>query len=193
MENKETRRKRILNNSFKEMYLKGYNGCSVNDLVQAANLPKGSFYNYFASKKQYAIYAIEYYGDLNQKDFNLLLDKTALPLDRIKNFFLAKISKSKDMGLEYGCFVGNLSEELGGIEPEIAAVATKFHQNIENKIVENLQEAKIANYLIEDIDENVLASVIVNMWQGTLLRVKVSHNADYFLDFYEVLEKKLLK
>ena len=192
MENKITRRNIIINNSFKEMYLKGFNGCSVNDLAKAAKIPKGSFYNYFESKEQYAVKAIEYYNQINKKDFDLLADKNEKPLDRIKTFYLAKISKTKNFGIEYGCFVGNLSEEVGGVDLDIAFAASNFHQEIENKIFNNLVEARENKELFNDLNENVIASIIVRMWQGVLLRTKVSHNSKYLLEFYEVLDKKLL-
>jgi len=33
----------------------GFQGASVNDLVAAAGVPKGSFYNHFSSKERFAI------------------------------------------------------------------------------------------------------------------------------------------
>jgi TetR/AcrR family transcriptional repressor of nem operon len=35
----------------------GYNGTSVQDIVRKAEVPKGSFYNYFKSKEELAIAA----------------------------------------------------------------------------------------------------------------------------------------
>ncbi len=35
----------------------GYNGTSVQDIVREADVPKGSFYNYFKSKEELAIAA----------------------------------------------------------------------------------------------------------------------------------------
>jgi TetR/AcrR family transcriptional repressor of nem operon len=38
----------------------GFNGCGVQDITAAAEIPKGSFYNYFASKEDFAQILEEY-------------------------------------------------------------------------------------------------------------------------------------
>ena len=41
------------------MTRRGYHGTGVLDIVQAAGIPKGSFYHYFASKEDFAVQALE--------------------------------------------------------------------------------------------------------------------------------------
>ena len=38
----------------------GYHGTGVQEIVQAAGIPKGSFYHYFASKEDFALQALDY-------------------------------------------------------------------------------------------------------------------------------------
>ncbi len=38
----------------------GYHGTGVQDIVQAAGIPKGSFYHYFDSKEDFALQALEH-------------------------------------------------------------------------------------------------------------------------------------
>ena len=40
---------------------RGFEGASVNDLVAAAGVPKGSFYNHFSSKEQFAVEHVNRY------------------------------------------------------------------------------------------------------------------------------------
>ncbi|MBL4709818.1 MAG: helix-turn-helix transcriptional regulator [Flavobacteriales bacterium] len=47
------------------MWSKGYNATSVNDIVKAAEVPKGSFYFYFKSKEDFAIKALEKYFSMH--------------------------------------------------------------------------------------------------------------------------------
>ena len=39
----------------------GFNGSSVQDITEAAGVPKGSFYNYFDSKEALGAAVIDYY------------------------------------------------------------------------------------------------------------------------------------
>ena len=61
MDKKQVKKNEILKKSIEVMYLKGYNGTSVQDITDAAGIPKGSFYNYFKNKEHYAVDALRYY------------------------------------------------------------------------------------------------------------------------------------
>jgi len=51
----------LLDKGIELLWSKGYNATSVNDIVKAAEVPKGSFYFYFDSKEDFAVRAIEKY------------------------------------------------------------------------------------------------------------------------------------
>ena len=51
----------LLERGIELLWSKGYNATSVNDIVKAANIPKGSFYFYFDSKEDFTVKAIEKY------------------------------------------------------------------------------------------------------------------------------------
>ena len=53
------------------LWSKGYNATSVNDIVKAADIPKGSFYFYFDSKEDFYVQAIKKYFDTN---FEIIFD-----------------------------------------------------------------------------------------------------------------------
>lgn len=46
-----TNRERIAEAAWDLFWLKGYHATSINDIAERAKLPKGSVYNYFASKE----------------------------------------------------------------------------------------------------------------------------------------------
>lgn len=193
MDKKTAKKNKIISDSIGLMYLNGYNGTSVKDITDAAGIPKGSFYNYFEGKEQYAIDAIDHYKAINNEVFKVLQDKTLAPLERIKMFYRIKIERAVEKGYNYGCFVGNLSEEVGGVYENISSTAEKFHQRKEDMIRDNLVEAREQGELSSSLDESVLAGVIVGSWQGALLRTKVAGEKKFLDGFYAVLEQELLK
>lgn len=194
MKNKENRKNQIINDSIELMYLKGYNGTSVKDITVAAGIPKGSFYNYFADKEQYAVDAIDYYyTEMGKERFALLEDKNLKPLDRIKEFYKQEIGQLEEKGLKFGCFAGNLTEEMGDVSKPIAKATAKFHNQIVEKIHKNLMEATKDGELEKHKDLNVLASFIVSSWQGSVLRMKVANDRSVLDEFYIILNEYLLK
>ena len=195
MDKRTERKNKIISDSIDLMYLKGYNATSVKDITDAAGIPKGSFYNYFDGKKQYAVDLIHFYTDSNYDDFLIFKNTEEQPLERIRKFYQRKIKKlkTKKEGTRYGCLVGNISEEVGGVNPLIAEAVAEFHQNIEQAIYDNLVEARQNNLLTNQLDERVLARVIVSNWQGALLRAKVAEDIQFIDDFYTVLNEDLLR
>lgn len=184
----------ILKNSIDIMYLKGYNGTSVQDITDAAGIPKGSFYNYFKNKEHYAVDALRYYffGGTDHP-FEIFKNKTVKPLDKIRNFYKALITRSANLDFKLGCFVGNLSQEMGDISTIISEATDEIHKEVEGKICGCLIEASRLNEIDSKVDSKKLANFIVSSWQGALLRTKVSKSRQELDAFYEVLVEVLLK
>ena len=193
MDTKTKRKLEILKASIHLMYLKGYNGTSVKDITVAAGIPKGSFYNYFTDKENYAVEAIRYYYTINSDSkFSILEDENLKPLTRIKVFFEQSIMILEENGLKLGCFVGNLSQEMGDVNDNIADATAAFYSKVIEVLEKNLKAAKVSGELKSEITLGILASFIVSAWQGSLLRMKVSRSKTPLLEFMVLLKKELL-
>ena len=65
MNRRADKHEQILEAGLEVMFLNGYNGTGVKDIVEAAGIPKGSFYNYFESKEDFALQATAVPADRN--------------------------------------------------------------------------------------------------------------------------------
>ena len=78
----------LLDKGIELLWANGYNATSVNDIVKAAEIPKGSFYFYFDSKEDFTVKALEKYFD---KQFPpvlaVLQDLSVSPKQRVLNFY----------------------------------------------------------------------------------------------------------
>lgn len=189
---KTERKKEIIKDSIELMYLKGYNATSVKEITDAAGIPKGSFYNYFKDKKDYAIEALNYYHyDMAHEAVFILTDSSLKPVDRIKGFFNVRIEFLVAKNFKYGCFVGNLTQEMGDVDELIAKATSKISKELELNIYKNLVEAKESQGLKLEIDLKLLASIILSTWQGALVRMKMEANRSVLDDFSEFLNEVL--
>ena len=69
------------------MRTQGYHGTGVKDIVDAAGVPKGSFYNYFDSKEAFAIAALEQVAEGNLMQMRRILgDSSVSPGKRFEDF-----------------------------------------------------------------------------------------------------------
>ena len=65
-------RQQLLDTGQRMMVLKGFTGVGLNEILQTAGVPKGSFYHYFKSKEQYGQALLEeyfenYLADMDQR------------------------------------------------------------------------------------------------------------------------------
>jgi TetR/AcrR family transcriptional repressor of nem operon len=67
--------------------MKGFNATSVEDITNAAKVPKGSFYNHFKSKEDLAVEALDRYWQRMQTSLALLSDEKSPPVTRLSGTF----------------------------------------------------------------------------------------------------------
>ena len=53
----------------------GFNAASLNDILSAAGVPKGSFYYYFSSKEDFGLAIIDNFADKYQDKLKILEDE----------------------------------------------------------------------------------------------------------------------
>jgi TetR/AcrR family transcriptional repressor of nem operon len=194
MDKKEIRKNEILRDSIKLMYLKGYNSTSVNDIAQAASIPKGSFYNYFKDKEHYAVEAVKYYRSVLVKENLALLSEAGIsPNERIKGFFNNGIDQLIEHDYKLGCFAGNLAQEMGDISDSISGEITGFCDHVAHLVYLNLLEARDIGELNDELDLKSLAGFMICAWQGTLMRAKVARSRQALDEYLYILNNVILK
>ena len=63
MKQRDENKQHIIRKGLKALYLKGYNATGVQEIANAAGIPKGSFYNYFSSKEDFGVAVINFYTE----------------------------------------------------------------------------------------------------------------------------------
>jgi TetR/AcrR family transcriptional repressor of nem operon len=123
----------------------------------------------------------------------LFEDESIKPLDRIINFYKSKIANMEQKEYKYGCFVGNLTQEMGDVNKSIAKTTNTLHNMVSSKILLCILEAK-EKYGYNPVSKpQILANYINNSWQGALVRMKSSENREPLDEFYTILIEVLLK
>src|SRR6202451_4128529 len=79
-------REQIVQAGLKCLVERGFNGVGVQDITDAAGVPKGSFYNHFESKEALGAEIVERYG-ADKRRRELLTDKSIPPLERLRRHY----------------------------------------------------------------------------------------------------------
>lgn len=175
MSKRESKKDLILCCGLDIMKTKGYNGTSVKDIVDAANVPKGSFYNYFESKEHFAIEALEKVAYENTEFSRTTLGNSALPpMERLQRFFTEATKSACTAEFRVGCFLGNMCQEMSDSNDLIRTKVHTILQAQTHAFATVLDDAKACGQLRASADSMLLAEFIFNAWEGALMRTKAS-------------------
>ena len=172
-------KQKILKTGAEIIHRKGYNATGLQEILSAANIPKGSFYNHFKSKEDFGLQVIDYFTDFFAQFTKDIIEDTARsPLGRLEMLLDLFMEFFDSTGYTCGCPVGNLAQEMGDISP---AFQKKLSNAIETMVAyytRMLSEAQAAGDISRDIDAKEAADFIVASWHGALIRMKVSRCLD---------------
>lgn len=166
---------------------RGYTDTAVQDILDATNLPKGSFYHHFRNKQDFALQVVDRYMDAVHARLDAALtDASRAPLDRVRTFFEGV---RKDYAAEgyLGCLLGQLGQELAGVSPVFRAKIEGCLRTIATRIGSCLAEAAREGDLPAGTDPRALGHVLVNCWEGAALRSRLRHSPaplTAMLDFF---------
>ncbi len=180
----------ILTKGSAVMTRRGYHGTGVQEIVQAAGIPKGSFYHYFSSKEDFALQALEFvYQPRLQRYADALANPALSPRARILAYYQELQSHfSRQEKTEYHCFIGSLSFEMAELLPAIGQQVERIQQASADILQRCLEEAQQAGELPATEDCANLAAFISNAWQGVLARLKVGGGPSLVIAFNTRLE-----
>jgi len=177
------------------MHLKGYNGTGIKEIVDAAGVPKGSFYNYFDSKEDFAIQLLNAYADVSCAETEqFLLDTTYPPVERIKRLYLARLEYVEaKVNCTPGCFVNGLCQEMADVNPVIGGVVDDTFNRFRDTLAICIAEAQQAGDIRLPHEATILAEFIENSWRGAMLAIKARHNTEPLNAFKTVLFEVILQ
>ncbi len=157
------------------MKAKGYNGASVNDIVEAAKVPKGSFYNYFESKEIFAADALAKAADQGlEASLKQLANKETPPLLRLEKYFANETNTCSESDFTIGCFLGNMCQEMADSSELIRDKLRQVLGEHTQLIADVLHEAQAKGQLSAEADTQCMAEFLFNAWEGALMRMKAS-------------------
>jgi TetR/AcrR family transcriptional regulator, transcriptional repressor for nem operon len=171
-------RDRLIESALDVFHARGFNGSGVQDIVDAAGVPKGSFYNHFDSKEALGVEVVRAYTDLVgayvvEAGAADIISGDGTPLARIRRYFEAVIEQNASCGVRKGCLLGNFATELAPHSAEIAKAVTAALDNWSAAVARALAQAQEAGELSKDADVDALARYLVDGYEGAAARAKL--------------------
>src|SRR5919204_3621989 len=92
-------RKELVTAAFERFHALGFNGCGVQEITDAAGVPKGSFYNHFASREALGAAVLDrYWQQRAGATLCILEDSEVRPRERLRRHFAAMAANMAKRG-----------------------------------------------------------------------------------------------
>ena len=177
-------REEILRKGAELIHAQGFNATGLQQILQTAGIPKGSFYFYFKSKEDFGLEIIDYFNAMISGIFTRYLSDKKIPplkrLDKLFNYFEAAFQRS---GYALGCPIGNLSLELADTSERLRVHLVSVIEALIAQIELCLKEAKRDKSIPASMNTADTAHFIFHGFEGAVLHMKVVKSIEPFQAF----------
>jgi TetR/AcrR family transcriptional repressor of nem operon len=176
---KQLKKDKLLDQGVTLLLEKGYHATGLKEILDTVQIPKGSFYTYFNSKEAFAAEAIAHYIE----PFILRLSGHLANPERdglvaLRAYYLELIGEVELSGYKGGCLLGNLMGEIGDTSPlcqQALLDAVARYSKLQSSALERGQQQGSVR---RDRSAQSMANLMLNGWQGALLRMKVEQSVE---------------
>jgi TetR/AcrR family transcriptional repressor of nem operon len=186
-------RDRLIEVGLERMRRHGYGATGLQEILAAADVPKGSFYHHFGSKEEFTAAVLDRYIVLEGEHCRLVLgNMRQAPLRRLRRYFEDLIRNAGQSAPIQGCLIGSLSLEVAGASPLLQSCLSSGFKGWQAAVTAVVLEAVEKGDLPKSTKPEALAGFILNSWEGALLRSQADKSDDPLWDFLHYVFEELL-
>lgn len=165
---------------------RGINATTVEEVLKAAQVPKGSFYHYFASKETFVVAALDAYADYFAGKLQRHFSNTALtPLERLGAFVDDACAGMERYAFQRGCLVGNLGQEVSYLDEKLRLRLEQTLVSWERALESCLASAMSQGQLSPTANCAALAHAFWVGWEGAILRARLARSTAPMRAFFQ--------
>ncbi|HEY0471838.1 MAG TPA: TetR/AcrR family transcriptional regulator [Kribbella sp.] len=168
---------KVLRAARDEFWRNGYASTSLDDLMKATGLGKGSLYGAFGDKHQLFLKVLSSYAHDTADGVCGAIASGDRAIDVLRGFFYpgpAVTAPDEDgpVAVRRGCFLANSSTELAARDPEVTGCARATYQAVEDCFTNAVAQAVADGDLPEDTNPRELGRLLLTIQQGLQFLMK---------------------
>ena len=160
---------RVLEKAMHAFWLRGYEGLSIEELVQSTGIGRGSLYGTFDDKHSLYLAALDQYIAAVRAQTTALLEQTGTLQEVLEQLFQTQLDILLGDPAHRGCFLVNAAVEMAPHDPEVNKIVQSALQELEEGLYRLLIKAQVAGDLSWTHEPHQLAHFLV----GILLSIRV--------------------
>lgn len=181
-----------------ELFLeRGYSATGLQDILERAGVPKGSFYHHFGSKEEFGIEMLDRYArhgiEVIEEHLAGNGNGAERPvLDRLRSYYEAQAESLTACACRQGCLMGSLGDELANVSEAIRARVESGSGRFQERLAQVFRDALAAGELRAGADPERLARFCNASWHGALRQMKISRSPEPLQAFLTTVFDELL-
>lgn len=161
---------------------KGYNGCSMQDIVEGLGLSRSSIYETFGDKRQLFLEALKKYQHAGVEALEKMVHTAPDVRQALTEIFESVFPESQNRPTQKtdpmpkGCFMVNSAIELAAHDPEIAAIVKANQHQVEDILAKAIKKGQRSGQIATRLDARSIARFFYTSFSG--IRVMARSGAD---------------
>lgn len=168
MTQRQATRERLIDAAYGLARRKGFDRTSVAEVMEAAEVGKGSLYHHFPGKDDLGLAVLE----RDRQGFMAFLDSALAaptPLAGLERFFALALQKHRETGFVGGCLWGNTALEMSDTNPAFARVVADVFEEWTAKVAAIIRAGQESGQIRADFPARDLARSVIAMIEGGIM------------------------
>jgi TetR/AcrR family transcriptional regulator, transcriptional repressor for nem operon len=184
----EETRQRIIQQAAPLFNQRGYEGCSLQDIMDATGLEKGGIYRHFESKEELAAEAFDFAWAFASTKRRQSLNDIPNHVDRLKQYVANFVERS---GFPGGCPLLNTAVDSDNGNPILRDRVRKALRSWKSLLENILNDGIAAGTVRPNIDPCKVTSILIAGLEGGMLISRIERNDRGLRDALEFLDTYL--
>ena len=156
---------------------KGFSAVGLNELLNAAEVPKGSFYHYFKSKEYFGEALLDSYFEAYLVRLEILLSAEGMNgAERLMSYWQRWLETQCGDDAETKCMVVKLGGEVSDLSEPMRLALQRGTNHIISRLADGIEEGIADGSLPNDLVAADTALVLYNQWLGATVLTKIWHD-----------------
>jgi len=162
-------RERLLEAGFKEIYRRGFQGASLDTILDQAGVTKGALYHHFPDKAAlgYAVVDEVVRDLLLQRWLGVLEAEPGDPISALQGMLKQRLAQLQPHEVELGCPLNNLGQEMSPLDERFRHRVAATFQTWTDGFAEVLQRGQTEGSVRRDLDPRQAAAFLVAAIEGS--------------------------
>ncbi len=168
----------VLEKAMYTFWAHGYEATSMNDLVKATGINRGSIYNAFPNKHALFMSALTHYDRVYRDQHLQKISINNSPLEAIIAVFESAATKPEESNVPWGCLLVNTALELAPHDPEVSDFIDHSLHGVEEFFFSRIEAAKRDRTINASIDSRSTAQALLSLFLGLRVLTRTRANQE---------------